>query len=178
MPTTDVITPQTLRHDAIMNFMIAQPEMKVKEIAAHFRVSPQYLSILIHTDAFQAQLAKKKEALFQLAIAPIAEKLTYLGHQVIERMIDKVPVTEDPQTLLAYGEFALDRVLYEGRPVDQKGPNGGPLVNVTFVSANLLAEARERILSRNRSPNGREIADSPSQEVPGSLEYIPSGIDE
>lgn len=51
------------RHDAIMDMMLANPGMKIWEIAQRLGISRRYAYILTASDMFKARLAERREAM-------------------------------------------------------------------------------------------------------------------
>ena len=62
------IQKMSARHEAILQFMIANPTMKMSKVAAHFGVTGAWLSTIIWSDAFQNQLARRHDELFDVAV--------------------------------------------------------------------------------------------------------------
>lgn len=55
-------------HEALVDMMIARPELMQKDLAAHFGYTEAWLSQIISSDAFQVRLAERREALVDPAI--------------------------------------------------------------------------------------------------------------
>ena len=49
-------------HHAIMDFMVANPNLKMQDIAAHFGYTNSWLSIITHSDTFQRELNTRRIA--------------------------------------------------------------------------------------------------------------------
>lgn len=66
-------------HDALMDMMLAHPELNQNQLAAHFGYSPSWLSSIICTDSFQSRYAERRKALMDPIVAAEIEK----GFQVM-----------------------------------------------------------------------------------------------
>ena len=130
------------KHRAILEHMVANPAQKLGEIAATFDVSPSWLSVLIHSDAFQEELAKKRGEVFHPAMVSLQERLTGMAHLVLDKLgeeIDNGKLTGGQ--LIETSTSVLDRLGYgPDRPA-----GGGPTQNNYFIGAvpaNVVHEAR------------------------------------
>lgn len=155
------------RHMALIDFMVANPLMRKGEIAAHFNVTPAWLSVVIHSDAFQAQLRARQDQAFAHLIAPLAEKLSYLAHQAVDRLSEKV-ITEETQALLEISRFATERINYEGKPMSQ-AVSAGASVHVHVTSAQILEEARARVIRGRQGVTLEQQSAAPHSPAPARL---------
>lgn len=143
------------KHEAIMNHLIANPAMKLGEVATYFGVSQPWLSTLIHSDAFQLRLKQKHEMLFGLSIAPVAEKLNHLAHKAIDRLEEVLAAPQPARLLLDTAKFATDAISFSGKASPSpQAPRGG---DTFIIDATLLRAARERILSSGNGVRRPEL---------------------
>lgn len=137
------------RHVAIAEFLVAHPTMKKSEVAEAFGVTQPWLSVIIHSDAFQAMLAEKQAEAYRYLIAPLAEKMSHLAHRAVDKLTEQVEVSSDVGVLLEVGRFATDRITWDGKPLAQQA--GGVTVNVMQpVVAEILREAQQRARESRR----------------------------
>lgn len=144
----------TPRHDLIIDFLIANPTMKMSDVARTFGVTPPWLSVIIHSDIFQAKLAEKQEVFFIRSTQSIKEKLETLAHLAIDDMIDRVEVQSDINNVREIAKVALDRIGFS----PARGPvvGGNQYVQNNFISASaeVLKAARQKILEHKEHHAG------------------------
>jgi hypothetical protein len=123
--------------------MIAHPLAPLREVAAHFEVTQPWLSTIIHSHAFQDQLSRRKDEVFDVAVLQgLDEKLGAAAHQTLDAYLEKVPSLTADQLISAQDKL-IGRLGY--------GSNGRGdthvQVNVqnNHVSGEVLEEARNRI---------------------------------
>lgn len=141
------------RHEAILEFMVANPTVRLGDVAAEFDVTQAWLSCIVHSDAFQEALRKKRDEVFLPAALTLQEKLTGMAHLVLDKLGEEIDNGKvSAPLLLETGNSVLDRLGY-----GTKAPGGGPAAqtNVFYgVPANVMHEARETF--------GRRIPDAES----------------
>ncbi len=64
------------RHEAIMNWLIANPDKSLGECAAFFRYTQAWITQVVHSDMFQAQYRQRCDELGQLVVHTMGSKLT------------------------------------------------------------------------------------------------------
>lgn len=161
------------RHEAILNFILANPTAKMGEVAAAFQVSPAWLSVVIHSDAFQNQLHRRHEEIFDTAVvAPVKTKLNAAVDLTLDRYLEKVTTFDSDQIIDASNKM-LGRLGF-----GTSGGKGGTVINANNVQINnghvqrdVLEEARSRIgavsdQERDQvgSPDTQAALPSPSPE--------------
>lgn len=153
-----------VKHDAIMDFMLANPVLRMREVAAHFGVSQSWLSIIVHSDAFQEQLRAKQEKLFGATVLPLREQVLGLAALAVDKLSEAVE-SADPQGDREYVADVTEMALKAAGMGPSKLP-GTPVVqqnqqnNYYMVDAEALAEARERM---------RALQASAGEEMPPAL---------
>ena len=177
MPAIPIQTVST-KHEAIINFMLANPTMRLQDVAAHHGVSGPWLSVLIHSDAFQARLKAKSEVLFGLTVRPLAEKINAVAHRAVDRLLEKVDDPNiTPRTALDILELTTARIDFAGKAQEKASTPPGPQMNIFAVSAELLAETRSRILEgqfTRRPESAVEALDAPAADT-SPAERLPPG---
>lgn len=155
-------------HEAIMNWMIANPSRRLKECAAEFGVSRPWLSIIIHSDLFQARLREKQERIFSSIAESLQTKLGALADTTIEKLLDQIEVTADPDFLLETGKFAT-KALGMGVAPKAGGP-GNPAVQQNFYVASQedLVAARKQMQTQGPVPSLGEAEAVPVDATPNA----------
>lgn len=128
------------KHNAIMDFMLANPHLKMKHIAAKFKVGQTHLSLIVHSDCFQAKLREKQDAIFNTFVCPMGERLEAISHVALDRLEEKVETSDDPRFLLDATNSVLKSLGYTGQT---GGAVNVQAENVLMVSTNVLNQARE-----------------------------------
>lgn len=153
-----------VKHDAIMDFMLANPVLRMREVAEHFGVSQSWLSTVVHSDAFQEQLRAKQEKLFGATVLPLREQVLGLAALAVDKLSEAVE-SADPEGDREYVADVTEMALKAAGMGPSKLP-GTPVVqqnqqnNYYMVDAEALAEARERM---------RALQASAGEETPPAL---------
>jgi len=157
-----VLKKVRVKHDAIMDFMLANPTLRMGQVAEHFGVSRAWLSVVVHSDAFQEQLRAKQEKLFGATVLPLREQVLGLAAMAVDKLSEAVEAA-DPQgdreyvadvTEMALKAAGLGPSKLPGTPVVQQNQQN----NYYMVDADALAEARERMRALKRAAEESEGA--------------------
>lgn len=132
------------KHEDILNFLLNNPLEKMGNVAAHFGVTFSWLSTIVHSHAFQNQLRKRQDMVFDSAVlAPIEDKLGAAAQVTLDAYLEKVPMLTADQ-LISANDKLLNRLGYgtksNGTHVQINGN-----VQVNHVDKAILEEARNRI---------------------------------
>jgi len=100
----------SIKHEAIIDFLIANPTMRLRDVAAHFGVTQPWLSCIIHSDAFQTLLREKQGVVFHHTVLPIREKMMNIGHMALDKLAEQLPMETDTRTIANVAESVLDRL--------------------------------------------------------------------
>lgn len=141
-------------HQAIMDFMMANPTVHLGDVAKNFGYTQAWLSQIIHSDAFQAMLKEKQHIAFHHTVMPIREKMTELAHMALDKTLQLLPQEVDVRTAQDIAEGMLDRLGFGAKPI--AGAPGGNVYNfnqqnnmvVPNTNAAEIAAAREMLASR------------------------------
>ncbi len=134
----------SIKHDVLLDYLIANPTMKRSEVAAIFGVTQAWLSTIIHSCAFQEKLRQRQDQVFEVAVLrPIQEKLMGAANMAADRLMEVLPLESDVKTLNTVLDTTLANLGYgqkaAGTPVNQQN-------NYTFnISKEDLAGARALI---------------------------------
>lgn len=104
------IQKMSIRHEAILDFMLANPLLTNAQVAAHFGVSGPWLSCIKHSDAFQRQLKEKQGELFVQGVVPLRTKLLAAADMAVDRMMELIPLEAELKTSQATAAMVLDRI--------------------------------------------------------------------
>lgn len=129
-----------VKHEAILNFLLANPLVKMGDAAEHFKVSRAWLSLIVHSDVFQRKLRERQDIHFDHSILPAMEKVQLVADLALDRMLECLPYESDVGKLNLVADRALSRLGYG------TDSGGGTQVNVQVnVDRSLLERAREKI---------------------------------
>lgn len=78
-------------HDAMIDLIIARPEMKQGEIAKHFGYTQPWVSRIMNSDAFLARLAQRKADIVDPSISlSVNEKLAAAASRSLDIVLEKL----------------------------------------------------------------------------------------
>ena len=128
------------KHEAILNYIIANPTIKLGDVAGHFEVTFAWLSTIIHSHAFQDQLQRRHDELFDSHILQdLGDKLNGAAHASIDAYLEKVPNLTADQ-LISANDKILGRLGYGAR-----APAGGN----TFINGNVTQNVQHNHVSKD-----------------------------
>ncbi len=171
MSASASIQKMSHKHEEILNFLLLNPIMKMGDVAAHFGVTFPWLSTIVHSHAFQDQLARRQGQVFDSAVlATIEDKLGAAANVTLDAYLEKVPMLTADQ-LISANDKLLSKLGYGTRPkANGMLVEGDINVQINRVEGSVLKEARDRIgtnkvgaansqpaLQDQRSDEGTEI---------------------
>jgi primosomal protein N' len=137
------------KHDEIMNYMLMYPLASRAELAAHFQVTRAWLATVTNSDLFQARLQEKQKEIFgEVIVDSVRERLSTVASLSLERLLEKVEVSDDERFLLDASLGAAKALGFA--PAKANGPT--VQINQFQASAELLAQARSRIIEGSTMP--------------------------
>lgn len=156
------ITKMHPKYEAILDYLISNPEMKKGELAAEMGVSQSWLSVVINSDLFQMKLDERREELKSAIIGSVKDKMQGLADLALDRLLEQVEETKDPRVLLDTADKMLDRIGYARKQEGAGGATGGDgsTHNHLHVNVNDLDSAR-RFFGQ-----AREVHDVDARRVP------------
>ena len=158
------------KHEMIMNWMLVNPDKSLRECADTFGISQSWLSTLIHSDIFQAQLAARHEGIRARIADTIPQKMRVAADIGIQKLAEKLEESEDPDFILDATDKLLHRMGYAparvGAPAPQSG--SGNVQNNFYVSAGDLAQARET-MARLGEATAASSAGAPEAVIEGEI---------
>lgn len=103
-------------HDAMIDLMIANPDVTQGALAQQFGYTQAWVSRVVNSDAFLARLAERKGDLVDPSIAiTLDEKFRALAHQSLDVIMEKLMVTKNPDTALKALELTSKALGYGAR---------------------------------------------------------------
>lgn len=103
-------------HDAMIDLLIANPAISQGQIAAHFGYTQPWVSRVMNSDAFNVRLAERKGDLVDPTIAAtIEEKFKALASKSLDVVLEKLTVTQNPDTALKALEITSKALGYGAR---------------------------------------------------------------
>lgn len=141
------IKTMTIRHEAILDYLLANPDKKLRDVAKQFGVSQPWLSSIIHSDAFQSKLEIRKDELFGETVLPLRERLLGLAHLGVDKLGESLehasPINEKE-----YIRDTTDTILKNIGYSPKSGPPGTQVAqqnNFYVVNKDDLESARARM---------------------------------
>ena len=162
-PEMPGIKKVSIKHEAILDFLLAHPLVKMRDVARHFEVSQTWLSLIIHSDAFQRLLRQRQDCHFDTSILPAMEKVRLAADMALDQLLLALPQEMDVAKLNNVIDKSMDRL---GYGTSHKAGIGQVNVQVN-VTKEVLANARALIGASPQRPalEGVEYAVGRSEEV-------------
>lgn len=172
MAQSAFIQKMSHRHEILLDFMLANPAARLKDLSLHFSMTVPWLSTIIHSDAFQAKLAERQDECFTGTVLSLREKMCGLADQAVEKLSDDLGNSQDPRYTLDVADKVLHRLGYA--PSRQSSAPAAANVHNTQININTadketLAQARELMFAREAvlPPPEQAELESPSNEQEG-----------
>lgn len=128
---TQALAPEIKRpwHHAVIELMIAHPELKQGEIARRLGKSQTWLSIVVNSDAFRMKLAERREEVVDPVLeAKVEDRLRAVANEATEVLLERLQLA---------GESMSTRDLTRLVEVSTKGLGMGRPEAVTAQQNNL-----------------------------------------
>lgn len=145
----------SVRHDQIMDWLIANPALPLSMCAAHFGLTQPWLSSIIHSDLFQAELSRKKEQVFGEVALTVKDRITALAHDSVKRLHERISVEDNVSLLVDASDLALKALGFGAPRVSAPGGGQINIGTLNVVNKDILAEARARM-------EGRQMLEAPA----------------
>lgn len=158
-------------HEAIMNWMLVNPEQPLRMCAAHFGYSQAWLSSLIHSDLFQARLKEKQDAIMSNIAGDITSKLKVTADLALDRINTQLEISSDPRFNLEAAKLALTHLGFGAKNLAAPGAIG----NAQNVQQNFyVASPADLVAARGRiAGGGGPVSTVPSLD-PAPAEATPT----
>lgn len=184
-PTTQAAQPTSAGHVQVQSlrewqvqladYLIANPQPTLRELSAHFRRTPAWISSVIHTDAFKAYLGQRRRELNQAVDAEgghlqtLKERLESTAHLALNELSDRLgdttlAMTVPTKDVTRAAEVTL-RALGFG-PAQGNAPTQVNVENNVFVlTREQLEAARAKRRALVSQEAGREAVDGYALEI-------------
>ena len=107
-------------HEAMIDLMISNPELTQIQLGKVFGYTGPWVSRIVNSDAFQARLAERKADLVDPMLrVTLDEKLRAMADQSLAIVMDKLAVTQNPDTALKALDLATRALGFGARNVQQ-----------------------------------------------------------
>lgn len=129
-----------LRHQAIADWLIANPDKSQGECAAAFGITQAWLSVVVNSDIFREYLQSRLNEVSTPVMYSLREKLMGVAHRAVEKLGSCVENSQDPEYILEAADKTLHRLGY--------APTRGPapaVQNVTNQQNNVYVVDRETL---------------------------------
>jgi hypothetical protein len=134
-------------HEAIAEWLVANPMGSQNECAQFFGYSAVWISTIINSDAFQVYYRKLADERGAIAVHGIGEKINALAAMALDKAMERLQVSPSDQFVLDTTETALKALGYLGN--NGNGHQAEPAQHMHIhVDAEMLVEAREAAARR------------------------------
>ncbi len=163
----------TTTHEAILNWLVANPGRSLKEGADLFGYTQSWFSTMVNSDLFQAELAKRQADFRGRLNATLTQRLQTVAHVALDKLATMVEGSEDKDFVLEVSDKVLHRLGFA--PQSNRNPAGpiasGPLFQTNlYISKDDLHAARAIM---ERGPG--EVVDAEALEPLGELSKATEG---
>ena len=165
----------SIRHEAIMEWLIANPSAKLAECARSFGVSQPWLSCIIHSDAFKGRYQELIGENIDQRVMPLRNQLTGVAATAIQKLGTAVEASSDPDFLLATVDKTLHRLGYAPQSAQPAAAGTLNQTQINFYSAS--KEDLERARERRRALYAGADSDDGSgsgKDSPGEILALPA----
>ncbi len=152
-------------HEAMINWLIANPHKQLKEMALEFSVTQGWISTVIHSDAFQAKLIKRQDAFFGNLTESVQERMVGTATMALDRLQDLIPCALDVKDVGDVTDKLLHRLGYA--PASTRNGYLGDVqgdvhIQNNFVTKEELDKARDSIKEKHAGGDTIEALPAPA----------------
>ena len=147
-------------HNAMIDWMIANPACSLGAMAIEFEVTQSWISTVVNSDIFKAKLAERQDLHFDNISSSLTEKLTGVAHVGVEKVGELLEDCEDLRAASDATDKLLSRMGYGAPHGGARGREAqAPVYNTVIqVSEGItkadLARARQRL--ETQAPTAQE----------------------
>lgn len=87
IPTTKPPQKMNWWYSSILNWMVANPEKRLADCARELKVSQSWLSVIINTDMFRAELAARQKELGSAVTVELKDKIAGVAHMALDAQL-------------------------------------------------------------------------------------------
>lgn len=160
-------------YEHLADVMIAHPEWRQNDLAAHFNRSPGTISTIINSDAFKAYLSRRRREYEQSLDQEVRGKLLNVANKGLDFLLDNLEKKRDAVTIpvlqdvidkslknLGYGQTNSPQPAVNVNIANQQNPSVVPVA----VGLADLEQARAA-LRASQTPSPAPVIDQPVVEV-------------
>ena len=133
----------SVKHDAIMQWLIANPQLSLSTCALQFNITQAWLSTIIHSDIFQSKYKELLQGQYDERILPLRDKLVGVTARALDRVSEKLDTCEDAELLLDVANKGLKALGFGSGPKVAIQNNFGAPPTRSAVTPGELASARQ-----------------------------------
>lgn len=161
------IKKMSVRHDQILEWLLQNPDRKMRDCAMHFGISQPWLSQIVHSDAFQAKYRERCAELEVLALHTVNDKLNNVVALTLEKVEEHVAHGAPSEKFLTDVMATGLKAAGYGNTTILKAEHNHQHVH---VSAEKLEEARRRAEERRRGTTPQKIEHEALPALAGAAE--------
>lgn len=133
------------RHHAVLDWMLLNPDRPLKHCSADLGYTKEWIYALVHTDAFQAELAQRRKQLENQVIAGVHKKMAEATDRALDIVIDALSTDDcDAGYAFAVADKGMKHI-GASKDIKQTNVQTNVQVNESRVTQNVLARGRELI---------------------------------
>ena len=156
-------------HEQIVDWMLSNPSLRLMDCATYFKKSGNWISVIIHSDAFKEYKNRRFAAHHEHITERVADQLQGLGKlsmEVLHERIDAERAVISLDFVKETNEMVL-RAMGFGSKHAPEPMNGGPSITVNIGAApqSVLTEARDD-MRRIHTDNTTEAEAADDQALP------------
>lgn len=152
-------------HEAMLNWVLQNPEKGLKEMSAYFGYTMPWLSRVINSDIFQHALRQRQEAIFTRIADDIPTKLRGLADVAIERMGEKLSASEDPRFIRESFDSVMEHLGIKPHSVGAINQQNNvfvlPAADLQRLRATITEQAHDLSATALPAPSGVQAGDLP-----------------
>lgn len=149
------------RHEGLLSWLILNPHRPLYECARELGYSPTWVSMVVHSDMFQALYREECQKRNQLAVHTITNKLSGLTVLALDKSIEKIESGSATERFL--GETTKNALAALGYGAKSEAQGTQKHLHV-HVDGNALVEARERAAQLHRGSSRSSVIELPVTE--------------
>lgn len=142
MATVQITKRLNHRHDAIIEWLLANPDKGQGECAVVIGMSATHMSIIVNSDMFKARYAERAKEVHDFTQFSIHDKLTGIAHAALDKLAEKLDDVDDPQFLLSASDKLLHRLGFAPQAQTSVHVHGNGPVQVNTVDRSVIEDAR------------------------------------
>ena len=141
-------------HDGILDIILLNPQIKLRELAAATGYSVSWLSQMTRSDLFRAAYDARRGDIECEVMMGVGERLNALSHLAIDKMEKRLKETEDADFVIDAFDKVLHRTGYAPNSTKTQGPAAptNQQNNFFLVEKGELSQLRERIVQNTPLP--------------------------